>query len=121
MMLDGVLYRFSPDEDSENGQLVVPKSKINIILYNHHDEPTAGHYGIERTTNRITPHYYWPKMRADIAQYVKTCIECKRYKPTNLKPTGLLQTVSSNQRFEIIAVDFLGLCLLLREETNGFL
>lgn len=108
IMQDGVLFRFCHEEDSENGQLVVPKSMRNIILYNHHDEPTAGHYGIERTISRITPHYYWPKMRSEIHQYVKSCLECRRYKATNMKPYGLLQTVSSNQRFEIVAVDLFG-------------
>lgn len=108
IMLDGVLYRFCSSEESENGQLVVPQSMRSIVLFNYHDSPTAGHYGIDRTISRITPHFYWPKMRAEITNYVKSCIECKRYKPTNMKPAGLLQTVSSNRRFEIIAVDLFG-------------
>lgn len=108
IMLDGVLYRFCSEEDSENGQLVVPKSMRKDILFNYHESPTAGHYGIERTINRITQHYYWPKMRAEITEYVKLCTECKRYKPSNMKPVGLLQTVSSNKRFEIIVIDLFG-------------
>lgn len=108
LMLDGVLYRFCSEEDTENGQLVVPKSMRSLILFKYHDEPTAGHYGIDRTINRITPNYYWPKMRAEITDYVKSCIECKRYKPSNMKPSGLLQTVSSKRRFEIIAIDLFG-------------
>ena len=105
IMLDGILYRFCADEDTENGQLVVPESLRNTILYNYHDEPTAGHYGVSRTIDRITAHYYWPKMRAEITDYVRACLQCKKYKPSNTKPTGLLQTVSSNKRFEIVAID----------------
>lgn len=108
IMLDGVLYRFCSEEESENGQLVVPESMRSMILYNFHDVSTAGHYGIDRTISRISPHYYWPGMRKQITNYVRCCIECQRYKPSNLKPAGLLKTVSSNQRFEIIAIDLFG-------------
>lgn len=116
VMLDGVLYRFCSEEESENGQLVVPQAMRKTILFNYHDSPTAGHYGIERTISRITPHYYWPKMRSEIAEYIKTCLECKRYKPSNMKPAGLLQTVCSNKRFELIAIDLFG---PLPRTTNG--
>ena len=111
IILDGILYRFCANEDTENGQLVVPESMTNTILYNYHDEPTAGHaghYGVSRTIDRITAHYYWPKMRAEITDYVRACLQCKKYKPSNTKPTGLLQTVSSNKRFEIDAIYLFG-------------
>ncbi|XP_036346322.1 uncharacterized protein LOC118755602 [Rhagoletis pomonella] len=78
MMVNGVLHRFCSDEDSENGQLVVPKSLRETVLIKFHVDPTAGHYGIDRTTSRITPLYFWPGMRADISQYVKSCVECKK-------------------------------------------
>lgn len=78
------------------------------ILNKFHNDPTAGHYGINRTTSRITPHYYWKGMRIEIANYVKSCIERQKYKPTNLKPAGLLQTICSNKRFEVVAIDFFG-------------
>ena len=108
IMYDGVLYHYGTDEDAENGQLVVPQSLKNIIMFKHHDDPLAGHYGVERTINRIYPLYYWQNMRSDITKDVKQCIECNRYKPSNMKPAGLMQTVASNQRFEVIAIDLVG-------------
>ena len=108
MMMDGVLYRYCSEQETENGQLVVPKSMRSAILWKFHDDPTAGHYGVERTISRMLPHYYWKGIRSDITKYVKKCDECQRYKPTNLKPAGLYRTVSSNQRFEIIAMDLVG-------------
>ena len=89
----------------------------SAILWKFHDDPTAGHYGVERTISRILPHYYWKGIRSDITKYVKKCDECQRYKPTNLKPAGLYRTVSSNQRFEIIAMD---LCLIQRMVISGY-
>ena len=108
LLIDGVLFRYCSEENTENGQLVVPNSLKSKILYDHHDSPFAGHYGIERTVNRICSLYYWPGIRKDIATYVKNCVECKKYKPTNLKPAGLMQSLSSNKRFEIIAIDLFG-------------
>ncbi|GBP20019.1 Protein NYNRIN [Eumeta japonica] len=47
-------------------------------------------------------------MRRYIINYLKTCVECQRYKPDNLKPMGLLQTPVPAQRFEVVAVDLFG-------------
>ena len=63
---------------------------------------------IERTISRLAARYFWPNMRATITKHVKNCVDCQRYKATNLKPVGLLQTTSSKQRFEVIAVDLFG-------------
>jgi hypothetical protein len=47
-------------------------------------------------------------MRRYIADYLKTCHECQRYKPHNLKPAGLLQTPVLQHRMEVIAIDLFG-------------
>ena len=108
MMVDGILYRYCSDEDNENGQLVIPEELRKDILFKYHNDPTAGHYCIQKTISRITPFFYWSGMRNDIEKYVKNCEECKKYKPSNLKPLSLLQTVASNKRFEVVAVDLFG-------------
>lgn len=113
---DGVLYCYNDDE-TEEPQLVVPKDEREEILKFYHSDNTADHYGVQRTTQKIAARYYWPGMRRDISKYVKECIECQRYKATNLKPAGFYQTVASNQRFEVIAIDLFG---PLPITPNGF-
>ena len=39
---------------------------------------------------------------------MKSCDECKKYKPSNLTPVGLLKTMSSNMRYEVMAADLFG-------------
>ena len=81
---------------------------IAMILKKYHDDCTAGHYGVDKTLARISSRYYWHGMRSDVAKHIKVCVECQRYKASNLKPAGLLQTTASRQRFEVIAVDLFG-------------
>ncbi|GFX56024.1 hypothetical protein TNCV_1953441 [Trichonephila clavipes] len=100
----------------EEAQLVVPTHEREKILKLHHDVPTAAHYGADGTFSRISSKYYWTGMRKFIADYVKSCSECIKYKTTNQKPAGLLQTPVPAQRFESIAIDLFG---PLPETTEG--
>lgn len=104
----GVLYRYSPEQDSESPQLVVPSQGRRRIMEEYHDSALAGHYGVEKTFDRISSRYYWPGMRRYVTEYIRSCIECQKYKPTNAKPAGLLQTPAPARRFETVAVDLFG-------------
>ncbi|GFT59336.1 hypothetical protein TNCV_3892551 [Trichonephila clavipes] len=116
VMNQRVLYRYSPHAEDEEAQLVVPTHEREKILKLHHDAPTAAHYGADGTFYRISSKYYWTGMRKFIADYVESCSECIRYKATNQKPAGLLQTPVPAQRFESIAIDLFG---PLPETTEG--
>ncbi|GFW74115.1 transposon Tf2-9 polyprotein [Trichonephila clavipes] len=116
VMNQGVLYRYSPHDEVEEAQLVVPTHEREKILKLHHDGPTTAHYSADGTFSRISSKYYWTGMRKFIADYMKSCSECIRYKATNQKPAGLLQTPVPAQRFESIAIDIFG---PLPETTEG--
>ncbi|CAG4935861.1 unnamed protein product [Colias eurytheme] len=85
LLNQGVLYRYVPDTDSEEPQLVVPESLRKEVMIECHDSPTAAHGGIDRTIHRISQRFYFPGMRRFVTEYLKTCIECQRYKPSTLK------------------------------------
>lgn len=108
IMNRGVLYRYSPDVESEDAQLVVPASNVTEVLQECHDSPVAGHYGVDKTLHRISQLYYWSTMRRDVTNHVKKCVKCQRYKPDNTKPAGLVQTPVMAQRFETLSVDLFG-------------
>ena len=108
IMSGGVLYRFVPELGHEDPQLLVPEHERKSILEQYHDAPTAGHYGADRTTNRIAEHYFWTGMGRQVADYVRGCIDCQRYKATNQKPAGLVQTPVMQQRFEVVCLDLFG-------------
>jgi len=87
-MCNGVLYRYSADFDEDEAQLIVPKAKIPSILTEYHDSPLSGHYWVERTFQRIAKRYFWRGMRRTIIEHISKCLECQRYKASNLKPAG---------------------------------
>lgn len=96
---NGILYHYplNQDNDEEDAQLVIPTHEKEEVLKKYHDAPTAGHFGAERTIARIAIRYYWRGMRRDITAHVSKCLACQRYKASNRKPAGLLQ--SPNKHF----------------------
>ncbi|KAF8790278.1 Transposon Tf2-9 polyprotein like [Argiope bruennichi] len=104
-IIDCILYRYSPEVETEEAQLVVPVQERERMLQEYHDVPTAGHYGAEGTYNKVACRYYFPGMLKYIAEDVKNCPDCNRHKPSNQKPKGLLRTPVYAQRFETIAID----------------
>ncbi|GFU76711.1 transposon Tf2-8 polyprotein [Trichonephila clavipes] len=108
LMNQGVLFRYAPNSESEEAQLVIPRHERTLILKNHHDAPMAGHYGAESTYTRIAKNYYWAGMTKYITDYVKNCPDCIKYKASNKKPSGLLETPVPAQRFVTLAIDLFG-------------
>ena len=61
------------------------------LISHHHDDPLAGHFGIDKTRELIGRKYYWPSLRKDVEAYVKGCDVCLASKAVKHKPYGDLQ------------------------------
>ncbi len=58
-------------------RLYVPKGRLkDVLLKECHDGPLAGHGGAKRTTTFLKKSYYWPNLKEDAKEYVKTCLTC---------------------------------------------
>ena len=66
--VDGVLHH--------QGLPFVPEAIQTELISRHHDEPLAGHFGIDKTKDLVGRKYYWPSLRKDIEAYVKGCDVC---------------------------------------------
>ncbi|KAF8794912.1 Transposon Tf2-6 polyprotein like [Argiope bruennichi] len=108
MIIDCIMYRYLPEVETEEAQLVVPVQERGRVLQEYHDVSTAGHYGTEGTYNNVACRYNFPGMRKYIEEYVENCPDCNLYKPSNQNPTGLLRTPVYAQRFETLAIDLFG-------------
>ena len=74
----GILYRTlsSPDSDSVQDQLVIPKSYRQEVLRSLHNE--VGHPGQDRTSRLVRDGFFWPGMGSDIVKWVTGCDRCIR-------------------------------------------
>ena len=63
-------------------QLVIPDSLRFHYLHQNHSTPAAGHFGRDRTLERLQQIAYWPGVDADVAQFVAQCRSCQTEKIT---------------------------------------
>jgi hypothetical protein len=80
------------------------------IIRAHHDPPVYGHPGITRSIQLTSRHYWWPKIRQDVHNYVKGCADCQRNKINTHPICAPLQPIYPKLEalpFETIALDFI--------------
>jgi hypothetical protein len=80
------------------------------IIRAHHDPPVYGHPGITCSIQLTSRHYWWPKIRQDVHDYVKGCADCQRNKINTHPIRAPLQPIYPKPEalpFETIALDFI--------------
>jgi hypothetical protein len=90
--------------------LVVSKDKElrNQILDEAHSSKLSIHLGSSKIYQDLKIHFWWTKMKKEIAAYVARCDTCCRVKVVHLKPIGLLQPLSVlGCKWEEISMDFI--------------
>lgn len=86
---------------------VVPKGVRWQILRMNHDN--AGHFGLEKTLNRIQESFWFPKMRRFTKKYVSACLECAHHKVPRGPKEGLLHEIPKVEiLFHTLHADHLG-------------
>jgi hypothetical protein len=76
----GVLYRRQVSHGGITYQLCLPEPCVEQVLLACHDDVTARHLGVTKTTYKIQQRYYWPKMRRQIVRFVLSCVDCQTRK-----------------------------------------
>lgn len=86
---------------------VVPRGSLWQILKANHDD--VGHFGIEKTLDRIRALHWFPKMRAFVKKYVSSCLECAHHKMPSGAQQGQLHPIEKIEiPFHTIHADHLG-------------
>jgi hypothetical protein len=61
----------------KQNQIYVLKGRLkDVLLKECHDGPLTGHGGAKCTTTFLKKSYYWPNLKYDTKEYVKTCLTC---------------------------------------------
>lgn len=89
-------------------QLVVPAKFCSLVLKVAHDD--SGHFGVRKTYLHILKHFFWPRMKRDVAAYIKTCHVCQVSGKPNQhgKPAPLQPIVAVGEPFAHLIVDCVG-------------
>jgi hypothetical protein len=100
---------YSSSKTLHISRIAVPSSFIPVVLRIYHDSEFAGHFGIQKTLQRISAKFHWPSMAYDVKRYVQSCDVCNRTKPSNHRHFGLFSSREIPPHpFEVIYVDLIG-------------
>ena len=56
----------------------------------------------------VKRHFFWPKLKANIALFIMKCQECQFVKAKHQHPLGLLQPLPIPEwKWEVISIDFI--------------
>ncbi|GJR19610.1 putative reverse transcriptase domain-containing protein [Tanacetum coccineum] len=79
----------------------------DLIMHESHKSKYSIHPGSDKMYQDLKKLYWWPNMKAIIAEYVGKCLTCSRVKAECQKPSGLLvQPEIPMWKWERITMDF---------------
>ncbi|GJW74686.1 putative reverse transcriptase domain-containing protein [Tanacetum coccineum] len=79
----------------------------DLIMHESHKSKYSIHLGSDKMYQDLKKLYWWPNMKAIIAEYVSKCLTCSKVKATCQKPSGLLvQLEIPMWKWERITMDF---------------
>ena len=83
-------------------------SFIPLLMEEFHSTPTGGHYGVQKTLQRLQENFTWNSMRSDVCTFIAACVTCQLTKYDNRKPAGLLCPLPvPYQPWEYLSMDFI--------------
>ncbi len=104
------LYRVTQDTQTKQDttQLLVPKSRREMLFQAAHYNPMAGHLGQTATLNRLMTRFFWPGIHENVRRWCAACRECQLVNPpaspkAPLRPLPLVQVP-----FDRIGMDLIG-------------
>ena len=83
-------------------------SIIPLLMEEFHSTPTGGHYGTQKTFQRLQENFTRTSMRNDVRTFVAACVTCQLTKYDTRKPAGLLCPLPVPYRpWEDLSMDFI--------------
>jgi hypothetical protein len=103
-----------------NNRIVVPKNEElhQQIFDEAHLSRYSIHPGSTKMYQDLKQHYWWTKMKIEIARYVARCDTCRRVKAIHLKAADPLQSLPiPTWKWEDISMDFI---VVLPRTAKGY-
>ncbi|XP_051529229.1 uncharacterized protein LOC127426442 [Myxocyprinus asiaticus] len=104
------LYRVTQDTRTKEDttQLLILRSRQEMVFQAAHYNPMAGHLGERKTLNHLIARFYWPGIGGDVRRWCVACSECQLVNPpatpkAPLRPLPLIEVP-----IERIGMDLVG-------------
>ncbi len=105
-MVRGIIYRVTHVKYETINQIVLPTCYRKTALQGLHDD--VGHHGRDRTLSLLRERFFWPRMAADVDNWVSKCSRCLRRKSSTNIRTELV-SIESTYPLELVCIDYLTL------------
>lgn len=112
---DLLYYKYTPTGEESRSLCFIPKGHRLSLLRIFHDDHE--HIGVDRTTDLILRHFWFPGLRSFIRKYISHCLVCLAHKKVPRAPHQPIESWSKPDiPFSMIHTDVLGPL----PESNGF-
>ena len=89
-------------------QILVPGPLRAKFLYWIHGDPTLGHFGVQKTSNKLQRYAYWSGWQKDTEVFVRRCDLCCRYRKGPTRPQGAMKNGVGLAPFQKFHIDLTG-------------
>ncbi|KAJ8914274.1 hypothetical protein NQ315_011007 [Exocentrus adspersus] len=66
----------SPDGKEKNYQTILPRKRVPEVLQAVHSGVGGGHFGINKTLDKVRERFYWLGSRSDVEEWCRRCETC---------------------------------------------
>jgi len=93
------------------------------VLTEAHESPLeTAHMGAEKLWYRLSPKFYWKRMKADVVHFCETCDVCQKIKTSNFNCYGyLIPNPIPSRPYASISMDFIVNLPMCREFNAVFI
>ena len=124
MMKDCILIRkwYNPGKDGYQELIVVPQvAKRSVLEHLHDSKVTGGPFALHKTLDRTRQRFWWPMMRRDIDNWIKSCKPCAARSTAGRNLKAKLQPITVGVRFAKVAADILEPVTRNQDTGNNYL
>jgi len=98
----------APNLETNILQLVVPRRCVKEILEGAHDLSIGGHFGVNKTLEKIRKRFYWATCKQDVENWCRSCKVCVSKQGPSGKGKFPLQIYNVGLSFQRVQIDVLG-------------
>ena len=106
---NSILYLRTPVGEGLETTLraIVPRASRQEILELAHGSPVGGHFGVQKTVEKIKQRFHWLNTAKDVNYLCENCPTCNRHK-THTSNRGALIPIYTKAPFERVAMNIVG-------------